>query len=54
MEYGRKNSAVRTAEQTMIADFWHLNVQWYTNELTRKVKHAHAVWQYMLTGTNDT
>lgn len=40
MQYGRKDSTVRTAEQTMTADFWHLNVQWYTNELTRKVSKA--------------
>lgn len=43
MNYGRKVSTYRTAEQTMTAQFWHLNVQFYTNELTRLVRTA-AVW----------
>ncbi len=37
MQIGRKISQNRTAEETMIANFWRANVQLYTNDLVQKV-----------------
>lgn len=38
MLYGRDSSAYRTETETMIANFWRMNVAVYANELTRKVE----------------